>query len=65
MGCRTCGGGRQRTQQTYKYLTRSQILERFNRFKEESCKSFCEFVDNCDIDIYRSCRKKQKSFGLI
>ncbi len=65
MGCSSCGGARRSGPQVYKYLTRTQILERFNKFKEEHCSLFCEFVATCTIDTYRSCRKKQKAFEII
>ncbi len=65
MGCKGCGRTARTGKATYKYLTRSQIEIRFNKFKDESCSKFCHRVDECNIFEYKVCKNKKTTIELL
>ena len=66
MGCSGCGSKNAAAHKaTYKYLTRSQIETRFNKFKKENCAKFCKKTKECTVFDYRVCKIKKGNFGLL
>ncbi len=65
MGCKGCGRTAGVNKTRFKYLTRSQIENRFNKFKNKNCSEFCDRVSECNIFEYRVCKNKKATFELL
>ncbi|HEC64594.1 MAG TPA: hypothetical protein ENI23_04820 [bacterium] len=65
MGCSGCGRTAKAGKARYKYLTRSQIQIRFEKFKKDNCADLCDRIKECNIFEYRNCRIKKATFELI
>jgi len=71
MGCSGCSRRAERYMQDYNrrysYLTNSQLMSRFNKFKESYCAGVikCGIVENCTLEIYRQCRLRKEIFDVL
>jgi hypothetical protein len=70
MGCSGCAKRRAvgvNNRRRYKYLTQSQINNRFAVFKEKYCigQINCEEINECDLNNYRKCSKRKEVFELL